>query len=222
VIDRLNQPKRFAVIGLILTAAGLTIIYPNLRLSIALIGIGSAIFHAGGGVIAILITPQRASGPRVFAAFGVIGLAVGMRLSLHNSFSTNTIFAIVVFAFALLIWFACLSVDVTDANQQISTIGSEIWIILLVMVFAFRSFVWTGVDENVTDRRGFRPYASGFACSGGLAGIWRGGHFGRDAFPVHSTNGRSGNYYCVERLYSGVWMDLAEQGTPTFDYLPQK
>jgi hypothetical protein len=81
----------------------------------------------------------------------VIGLAVGMRLSLHNSFSTNTIFAIVVFAFALMIWFARLSVDVTDANQQISTTGSEMWIILLVIVFAFRSFVWTGVDKNVQD-----------------------------------------------------------------------
>src|SRR5574341_1299003 len=29
--------------------------------------------------------------------------------------------------------------------------GNELWIILLVMAFAFRSFVWSGVDKNVQD-----------------------------------------------------------------------
>ena len=54
-------------------------------ISIILIGIGSAIFHAAGGAMAIRSTPERAVGPGVFAAFGVVGLALGLRLALYDS-----------------------------------------------------------------------------------------------------------------------------------------
>lgn len=153
VCDRWSQPKRFAALGLTLTAVGLAIAYWALPLSVMLLGLGSALFHAAGGAVAIVSTPRRASGPGVFAAFGVIGLALGLRLSLRNSFPVILAFACVVIVFALALWFARSSTraDGNTSSQAASVEGNEIWIILLVMAFAFRSFVWSGIDRRVDD-----------------------------------------------------------------------
>src|SRR3972149_4648827 len=49
LLDRLNQPRRGAAIGLLCTAAGMTVIRCTLTPGIVLVGIGSALLHAGGG-----------------------------------------------------------------------------------------------------------------------------------------------------------------------------
>jgi FSR family fosmidomycin resistance protein-like MFS transporter len=51
-------------------------------LAVLLAGLGSAAFHVGGGALALCATRGRASGPGLFAAPGVVGLAAGGALAI--------------------------------------------------------------------------------------------------------------------------------------------
>lgn len=186
VIDHLRQPKRFAAIGLALTAVGLLVIFSSLELCIVLIGIGSAIFHAAGGAMAIKNTPQRASGPGVFAAFGVIGLAFGLRLSLYNSLITSTIFSATVLTFALIVWFSQISKETPELESPSFGGGNEFWIILLVVAFAFRSFVWSGVDRAAEDFSSLAVWLALAAGAGKFLGGFIADRFGWDRWAVGS------------------------------------
>ena len=186
IIDRVTQPRRFAVIGLFLTACGLAILSPLLRLAIAFIGIGSAFYHAAGGAIAIKSSPQRSSGPGVFAAFGVIGLAFGMRLSLFDSFLSNLIFALVVLAFALAMGFGRSAAVRAETETPSVGAGSELWIILLIMAFAFRSFVWSGVDKSIDDFSSLALWVALAAGAGKFLGGFASDRFGWKRWAVSS------------------------------------
>lgn len=148
VLDRLKQARRGAAFGLILTSIGLVIFRLNPRLGILLIGLGSAFFHAGGGAVSILNSPGRASGPGVFAAFGVIGLAIGFRLSFTHALSMTTYLAVPLGILAIAVMFIRSSSYQPTGNFELSS-GFEIPVILIVAAYALRSFVWTGVDRVV-------------------------------------------------------------------------
>jgi FSR family fosmidomycin resistance protein-like MFS transporter len=186
VIDRSRQPKRFTAIGLALTAVGLLILYPGLRWSIALIGTGSALFHAAGGAMAISNTPQRASGPGVFAAFGVVGLAFGLSLSPYHSFFTITVFSVALFTFALILWFGRVSQETAEHQPGTFGAGNELWIILLVMAFALRSFVWSGVDRAVADFSSLAIWLALAAGAGKFLGGFVSDRFGWSRWAVTS------------------------------------
>jgi FSR family fosmidomycin resistance protein-like MFS transporter len=162
----------------VLTAIGLLSMYPVLRLSIAFIGIGSAIFHAAGGAMAITNTPRRASGPGVFAAFGVIGLAVGLSLSSDHSLYITTILSIVLFSLALIVWFVPISKGMPKLEPATFGAGNELWIILLVVTFAFRSFVWSGVDRAVADFSSLAVWLALAAGAGKFLGGFMSDRFG--------------------------------------------
>lgn len=178
IVDRVTQPRRFAVIGLSLTACGLAILSPFLRLAIACIGIGSAFYHAAGGAIAIRSSPRRSSGPGVFAAFGVIGLALGLRLSFINSLPSNLIVILVVLAFALVMSFERSAADRVETETPPVSAGSELWIVLLIMAFAFRSFVWSGVDKSIDDFSSLALWLSLAAGAGKFLGGFASDRFG--------------------------------------------
>jgi len=75
--DRAGKPRAAALAGLALLGAGLVAFAGQPQLAVALAGLGSAAFHIGGGALALCATRGRAAGPGLFAAPGVIGLAVG-------------------------------------------------------------------------------------------------------------------------------------------------
>jgi FSR family fosmidomycin resistance protein-like MFS transporter len=81
VADRLGRPRAAALAGLALLAAALAASAWQPRAAVALAGLGSAAFHIGGGARALCATRGRAAGPGLFAAPGVIGLAVGGALA---------------------------------------------------------------------------------------------------------------------------------------------
>lgn len=79
--DQSRRPRAVALAGLLLLCAALAASGSDLRLAVALAGLGSAAFHVGGGALALCATNGRASGPGLFAAPGVVGLAAGGALA---------------------------------------------------------------------------------------------------------------------------------------------
>ncbi|HXF64915.1 MAG TPA: hypothetical protein VNK95_25030, partial [Caldilineaceae bacterium] len=79
--DRWQRPRLAAIAGLCCNGAALLLAPWEARLAVLLAGLGSALFHVGGGGLALCVTPGRASGPGLFAAPGVLGLALGGALA---------------------------------------------------------------------------------------------------------------------------------------------
>ena len=77
LIDRFSDPRKAVSLALGLVAGGLLLLGPSPLLAILLIGSGSAVFHVAGGSIALLLWPGKARGAGIFAAPGVLGLALG-------------------------------------------------------------------------------------------------------------------------------------------------
>jgi FSR family fosmidomycin resistance protein-like MFS transporter len=74
--DRLHQPVPVAITGVVLVSLSLMLFLHPLA-AIILAGIGNALFHVGGGTIALNLQPEKASLPGVFVAPGGIGLFAG-------------------------------------------------------------------------------------------------------------------------------------------------
>jgi FSR family fosmidomycin resistance protein-like MFS transporter len=149
-LDRLNQPRRGAAIGLLCTALGLAVSLRSLPPGVILIGLGSAFLHAGGGAVAIQIRPGRASQIGGFAAFGVVGLSLGTLASAVFSLKTVVLFvlALVVIALLILLWkprLAAIS-HALDADP-FAPAGWTVAVLLLAAV-ALRSLTWTGVQTS--------------------------------------------------------------------------
>src|SRR5207244_4404688 len=80
VVDRFRRPRAAAVCGTALMIAALLLQSAPVA-AVVLAGAGSALFHVGAGALALCATPGRAEGPGLFAAPGVVGLAVGGALA---------------------------------------------------------------------------------------------------------------------------------------------
>lgn len=77
VVDRYGRPREAVLGGLLLHVAALLLSHEMPVPAVALAGIGSALFHIGGGALALCATQGQAVGPGLFAAPGVVGLAIG-------------------------------------------------------------------------------------------------------------------------------------------------
>lgn len=79
--DRMRRPRAAALAGLTLMCFALFLFVWEPRAAILFAGLGSAAFHVGGGALALCATREgnqiHAAGPGLFAAPGVIGLALG-------------------------------------------------------------------------------------------------------------------------------------------------
>lgn len=149
-LDRLNQPRRGAAIGLLCTALGLAVSLRSLVLGLALTGIGSAFLHAGGGAVAIQAQPGRASQIGLFAGFGVIGLALGTMASAYFSAWTVVLFAAALGTIALLVWFWKPRVFAESHALEVDPFIPVAWTVavILLLAVALRSLVWTGVQTS--------------------------------------------------------------------------
>ena len=148
VLDRLRQAQKGAALGLALASIGLALLGLNPRFSILMIGLGSAFFHAGAGAVSILNSPGKASGPGVFAAFGVIGLVIGTRLSFADVSFSTTYFVVALIILAIAAMFIRSTPHPVAADFEWLS-GLEIPVLLIVAAYALRSFVWTGVHTGI-------------------------------------------------------------------------
>ena len=178
ILDAYNVPHRAASIGLFLSALSLTLIWFSLTWGILLAGLGSAVFHAGGGSVALTSTPSRAAGPAVFTAFGVIGLAIGSQLGFYFSVTTIIAFVLTLITLAALLWFFPVAHVISSHPDPISSgMSIELLAFALVLAVALRSIVWTGIQSS---EAGYSQMALLIALAAGLGKLF--GGFAADRF----------------------------------------
>lgn len=166
ILDIYNVPRHAAALGLLLSALSLTLTWFSLTGGILLAGLGSAIFHAGGGSVALTSTPNRAAGPGVFTAFGVIGLAIGSQLGFYYSVPTIIAFILTLITLAALLWFSPNVQVISSQTDSVSRgLNIELLAFALVLAVALRSIVWTGLQSS---EAGYSQLAFFIALAAGL------------------------------------------------------
>ena len=102
ITDLLKTPKTAAVSGILFILASFFFYFHNPVTAIVLTSIGNALFHVGGGVINLFVTPKKAISPGIFVAPGAIGLGLGLFLGKKGLFILWP-FAIILIISAILI-----------------------------------------------------------------------------------------------------------------------
>ena len=85
LLDRLRTPRAFAGVGLLLCAAVFPAVSMIPEAVVVLCGMGNALFHLGGGAIALTLSPGKAGPPGIFVAPGAVGLFLGFQWGMHGA-----------------------------------------------------------------------------------------------------------------------------------------
>lgn len=86
VSDRLKISRGTTLMGCIFVCVSALIFMFQPIVSIILAGLGNAMFHVGGGIISLNLTPKKAFAPGVFVAPGALGLLLGTLLGKGGNF----------------------------------------------------------------------------------------------------------------------------------------
>jgi len=157
--DQVGRPRAVGVVGLLLVAAGLALAPVAALPAVALAGLGGAAFHVGAGALALRAGGGRAALPGLFAAPGVLGLAIGGALAVGQIAAGPYFLALTV---GLAAWMIFIRVEpavegwpatsgpVADSmgeachKQEID--GHDLIMLALLAAIALRSLVWTGLQ----------------------------------------------------------------------------
>ncbi|MEN9935212.1 MAG: hypothetical protein RLZZ387_1791 [Chloroflexota bacterium] len=165
LVDRARQPRAAALAGLLLIGAALALAGAprgesvsgssdtGLRAAVALAGVGGALFHVGGGALALAASGGRAAGPGLFAAPGVVGLALGGMLAASGSAAwwaflpplALLALAVARLPSALSTWPSALSTQYSALSTQHFDPHDLVMVVLLAAI-ALRSLIWSTVD----------------------------------------------------------------------------
>jgi len=140
--DKLKNPKLAVLTGLFLMAAAVTMYFINPFIAVLFAGLASAVFHVGGGALALCSTPDRSSGAGLFSAPGVAGLAIGGYLAVSDIFPAAVIIALLS---ALAVFIFALKIPVLPYNAPRSENEFEkhdFIMLVLLLAIALRSAVW--------------------------------------------------------------------------------
>lgn len=144
ICDFLKKPVMASAFGCMLII--FSILSVNLPLfATVLAGVGNALFHTGGGTIALNVHPKKALTPGIFVAPGGIGLSIGILLAKFKIYNQ--------WPFIILLLLACLAFIIIK-NPKIEYKTSKIklfdlikLIILLIMItVAIRSMVGLSIN----------------------------------------------------------------------------
>jgi FSR family fosmidomycin resistance protein-like MFS transporter len=150
---------------------GLALLMANQPLlAVTLAGLASAIFHVGGGTLALGATPDRATGPGVFAAPGVIGLACGGVLAATGHFNPEIFLALLAI---IGIGFGVMSRSSSMARSQPKTSvfeDHELIVAVILAAIAIRSALWSAFDAALSGNLSLVLMAALAAGAGKLIG----------------------------------------------------
>jgi MFS transporter, FSR family, fosmidomycin resistance protein len=144
VVDRLGRPKLVLALSLCLVAAALLVFPGAPLLAICLAGVAGAFFHVSGGMLALLAFPKSTVGAGLFAAPGVMGLALGgymAWLGLPALVALAGTVALVVLLILVLEYPAPMSVP-QAATQGDALEWHDLIMLVLLLAIAMRSAVW--------------------------------------------------------------------------------
>ncbi len=146
--DRLKNPRLAAITGLILMIAAILLFYFNPFAAVICAGLASALFHTGGGALALCATPDKASGPGLFSAPGVAGLAIGGYMAVNNIFPAAVIIGIlaIIIVTVTILKLPILPYDAPKDNEVFDK--HDFIMLFLLLAIALRSAVWN-IFQNV-------------------------------------------------------------------------
>ncbi len=140
--DKFKNPRMAAIIALILMCAAILLFYFNPVMAVISAGIASALFHVGGGALALCSTPDKASGPGLFSAPGVAGLTIGGYLAVNNIFPAALIIGLLI-AIIFVITVIKMPALPYDSPKDNEVFDKHDFIMLfLLLAIALRSAVW--------------------------------------------------------------------------------
>lgn len=140
--DKIKNPKLISVSGIVMMGIALAVSSFNPVLSVIFAGTGSALFHAGGGALALCVTPGKASGPGLFSAPGVAGLALGAYFAFNGDFYLIPLIAALTGA-GLLIFASetpLLPYSVKTEAEEFEK--HDLLMVVILFAVALRSAVW--------------------------------------------------------------------------------
>lgn len=141
--DRLRRPRAVAVMGLALLGLALFVMRFQPVLAVILAGIGSATFHVGGGALALCATQGRAAGPGLFAAPGVLGLAIGGVLAITNHILVWPFLILLALLAVLVLALELPTLPYTTQESEPLFESHDLIMLVLLAAIALRSLVWT-------------------------------------------------------------------------------
>jgi MFS transporter, FSR family, fosmidomycin resistance protein len=144
--DRLRSPRAFASGGMVLLAAGLITRESGFgELAVFMAGIGSAAFHVGAGALTLRSCAGRSDAAGLFAAPGVIGLAIGGALAVSGHYLYLPFFvSLLAFVFLIQSWPIPPGGASVSKPTKEPIFESHDWIMIgLLTAVALRSLLWT-------------------------------------------------------------------------------
>jgi FSR family fosmidomycin resistance protein-like MFS transporter len=144
LVDRGWSARGAAVAGACLTAVAVPLsLVPGMVLTAAVVaGLGNAVFHVGGGVASLRMTPGRATAPGIFVAPGAAGLAAGALLGKSGGpvWVTAVVLLVVVTGIALLPEDEAAPAGRSSDGFPAAGWGVEGAVLLVLAVVALRSY----------------------------------------------------------------------------------
>lgn len=152
VTDRLRAPRATVLLGLGCHCAALLLSRVSPPSAVVLAGIGSAAFHVGGGALALCATRGRAVGPGLFAAPGVVGLAIGGALAVSGQ--RPLLLFLVPLAIAIAVIAAVRLPALPHATPEKEPTFEDHDLIMLVLLagIALRSAAWSALQLTLASR----------------------------------------------------------------------
>jgi FSR family fosmidomycin resistance protein-like MFS transporter len=142
LVDYLKAPRLSALLGLIITGVAAVIFQPLPVTAVVCAGLGNALFHIGGGVISLSLTPRKAAAPGIFVAPGALGVLAGTLLGKNGSFiAWPFLAAIAVAGFLIFIIPQPAIYQSQPEPAQKPKFKAEYIIYLILFVVAIRSLV---------------------------------------------------------------------------------
>jgi len=176
-VDRTRCARLAVWLGMLAQVLALVLLPIHPGLAVAVAGLGSAIFHVGAGAISLLATPGRAAGIGLFAAPGVLGLAVGAALAMSGIPVRAVLIALLGGLGALLIMSKRARADETSAVTTAparplheSLRWHDLLIVCLFAAIALRSLVWTALNWVLQGEAGPLVLMAACAAAGKVAG----------------------------------------------------
>jgi len=128
-LDSYSHPKIAAILGL-LFIVGAFVFLSTPILAVLFAGVGNALFHVGGGQIALNIDSQKAIYSGIFVAPGGIGLALGIYLAVYQ-----VVFNLLLFPILLILMIGVLLITKVPTFSITKVSKHAINYVLLIILF---------------------------------------------------------------------------------------
>lgn len=142
LIDKVKNPRLAVLTGLLLMSAAIIMYFIHPFSAVLFAGLASAVFHVGGGALALCSTPDRSSGAGLFSAPGVAGLAIGGYLAISDIFPAAVMITLLS---ALAVFIFALKIPVLPYNsikEENEFDKHDFIMLILLLAIALRSAVW--------------------------------------------------------------------------------